>query len=199
MGIRKMSKTSLYISFAILLTLCVVNLNANPKPKADDGIDIIINRVGPRMGPRIMGLRKPAWKKAQWAPMPQNLGPESTEAEIPAEDYPGYRSGGGVLPYSYRSGGGVLPYSYRSGVLPAAKPADKPKKIYRSAVLPAAKPAAKPEKTYRSAVLPAAKTAAKPAAKPKTLMQGARWIPVVPPNYEIHSNAYNGDWDNYYY
>merc|ERR1712037_719729 len=181
MGIRKMSKTSLYISFAILLTLCVVNLNANPKPKADDGIDIIINRVGPRMGPRIMGLRKPAWKKAQWAPMPQNLGPESTEAEIPAEDYPGYRSGGGVLPYSYRSGGGVLPYSYRSGVLPAAKPADKP------------------EKTYRSAVLPAAKTAAKPAAKPKTLMQGARWIPVAPPNYEIHSNAYNGDWDNYYY
>merc|ERR1712037_500225 len=106
MGIRKMSKTSLYISFAILLTLCVVNLNANPKPKADDGIDIIINRVGPRMGPRIMGLRKPAWKKAQWAPMPQNLGPEST---------------------------------------------------------------------------------------------GARWIPVAPPNYEIHSNAYNGDWDNYYY
>merc|ERR1712037_853272 len=144
--------------------------------------------------------------------MPQNLGPESTEAEIPAEDYPGYRSGGGVLPYSYRSGGGVLPYSYRSGVLPAAKPAAKPKKIYRSAVLPAAKPAAKPtakpaakpaakqKKTYRSAVLPAAKTAAKPAAKPKKLMQGARWIPVqAPPNYEIHSNAYNGDWDNYYY
>ena len=31
-------------------------------------------------------------------------------------------------------------------------------------------------------------------------LQGARWIPVqAPPNYEIHSNAYNGDWDNYYY
>ena len=42
-----MSKTCLYISFAIILTLFVVNLNANPKPKADNGIDIIINRLGP--------------------------------------------------------------------------------------------------------------------------------------------------------
>ena len=74
-----MSKTSLHISFAIFLTLFVVNLNANPKPKADNGIDIIINRVGPIMGPRMLGLPKPAWKKAEpwndWM-LPQILGPE---------------------------------------------------------------------------------------------------------------------------
>ena len=80
-----MSKTCLHISFAIILTLFVVNLNANPKPKADNGIDIIINRVGPMVGSRMLGLRK-NWKVNQvesgpkpgtgaghWAMMPKGL------------------------------------------------------------------------------------------------------------------------------
>ena len=89
-----MSKTCLRISFAVILTLFVVNLNANPKPKADNGIDIIINRVGPMVGPRMLGLRK-SWKVNQvepgpkpgtsaghWAMMPKN--PRSKEVERPA-------------------------------------------------------------------------------------------------------------------
>ena len=89
-----MSKTCLRISFAVILTLFVVNLNANPKPKADNGIDIIINRVGPMVGPRMLGLRK-SWKvnkvepgpkpgtiARDWATMPKN--PRPKEVERPA-------------------------------------------------------------------------------------------------------------------
>ena len=111
-----MTKTCLHISFAIILTLFVVNLNANPKPKADNGIDIIINRVGLTVGPRMLRLRKPGTSAGHWAMMHQNLGPEPKEVEHPAKDCPGYRS----------------------VFLPAAKPADKP------ATKPSAKPAAKP-------------------------------------------------------
>ena len=111
-----MAKTCLHISFAIILTLFVVNLNANPKPKADNGIDIIINRLGPRL----FGLRKPDTGAGHWDPngfwippnsgpeprkpdtgaghwgpngfwMPRNPGPEPKEVERPAEDYPSYR------------------------------------------------------------------------------------------------------------
>ena len=77
-----MSKTYLHISFAIILTLFVVNLNANPKPKADNGIDIIINRVGPMVGPRMFGLRKPGKGAGNWAMMPQNPGPDPKEVPI---------------------------------------------------------------------------------------------------------------------
>ena len=76
-----MSKTCLHISFAIILTLFVVNLNANPKPKADNGIDIIINRVGPMVGPRMLGLRRPGKGAGQWAMMPQNPGPDPKEVQ----------------------------------------------------------------------------------------------------------------------
>ena len=110
-----MSKTCLQTSFAIILTIFVVNLNANPKPKADNGIDIIVNRVGPMVGPRMLRLRKPGTIAGHWTMMHQNLGPEPKEVEHPAKDYPGYRS----------------------VVLPAAKPAVKP------AIKPAAKPVAK--------------------------------------------------------
>ena len=88
-----MSKTCLHISFAIILTLFVVNLNANPKPKADNGIDIIINRVGPMVGPRMLGLRK-NWKVNQvisgpkpgtgagdWAMMLKNPSPKEVETD----------------------------------------------------------------------------------------------------------------------
>ena len=107
-----MSKVCLHISFAIILTLFVVNLNANPKPKADNGIDIIINRVGPMVGPRMLGKkpRKSANGAGHWGHngfwIPPNPGPEPKEVEWPAVDYPGYRL----------------------AVLPAAKPAAKPKK-----------------------------------------------------------------------
>ena len=90
-----MSKTCLHKSLAIILTLFVANLNANPKPKADNGIDIIINRVGPMVGPRMFGLRKPDTGAGHWGPngfwMPRNPGPEPKEVERPAEDYPSYR------------------------------------------------------------------------------------------------------------
>ena len=97
-----MSKTCLHISFAIILTLCVINLNANPKPKADNGIDIIINRVGLMVDPKM--FRKPGNNAGNLAMMPQNPEPEPKEVEQPAKDYPGYRL----------------------AVLPAAKPASKP-------------------------------------------------------------------------
>merc|ERR1712037_759071 len=86
--IRKMSKTCLHISFAIILTLFVVNLNANPKPKADNGIDIIINRVGPMVGPRMFGLQKPDTGAGHRGPnrfwIPSNPGPEYKEIGRPA-------------------------------------------------------------------------------------------------------------------
>ena len=126
-----MSKTSLHISFAIFLTLFVVNLNANPKPKADNGIDIIINRVGPMVGPRMLRLRKPGTSAGYWAMMHQNLVPEPKKVEHPAKDYPGYRS--------------VVLSAAKPADKPATKPSAKPAaKHYRSAVLPAAKPVAKP-------------------------------------------------------
>ena len=99
-----MTKTCLHISFAIILTLFVVNLNANPKPKADNGIDIIINRVGLTVGPRMLRLKKPGNSAGNLAMMPQNPEPEPKEVERPAKDYPGYRL----------------------AILPAAKPASKP-------------------------------------------------------------------------
>ena len=122
-----MTKTCLHISFAIILTLFVVNLNANPKPKADNGIDIIINRVGPMVSPRMLGLRKPGTGAGHWAMMHQNLGPEPKEVEHPAKDYPGYRS----------------------VVLPAAKPAVKP--AIKPAAKPVAKSATKPKKLMKGA------------------------------------------------
>ena len=102
-----MSKTCLHICFAVILALFVVNLNANPKPKADNGIDIIINRVGPMLGLRMLGLQKPI--------MPQNLGPEPKEVEPPAQDDHGYRSA-------------ILP-----AAKPAANPAAKLKKLMKGA------------------------------------------------------------------
>ena len=201
-----MSKTCLRISFAVILTLFVVNLNANPKPKADNGIDIIINRVGPMVGPRILGLRKPDTGAGHWGP--PNPGPEPKEVELPVEDYPGYRTG-----------------YLRSAVLPASKPAAKlsakpaakstaklglpglvisfkccpPKLIthIKPVAKPDAKLGAKPKKIYRSAVLPAAK----PAPKQKKLMKGARWIPRAPPppEYEVFPNQWNDDYYPYDY
>ena len=114
-----MSKTCLHISFAIILTLFVVNLNANPKPKADNGIDIIINRVGPMVGPRMLRLRKPGTIAGHWAMMHQNLGPEPKEVEHPAKDYPGYRS--------------VDLPANKPAAKPVAKPATKPKKLMKGA------------------------------------------------------------------
>ena len=64
------------------------NKNKCCRFKADDGIDIIINRVGPMVGPRMLGLRK-SWKVNQvvsgpkpgtgaghWAMMPKNTRPK---------------------------------------------------------------------------------------------------------------------------
>ena len=176
-----MSKTCLHKSLAIILTLFVANLNANPKPKADNRIDIIINRVGPMVGPRMLSLRKPGISAGHWAMMPQNPGPEPKEVERPTEDYPGYRSGYlNVQPnIAWKCCPPKLIVSLKTPVTkPNTKLAAKPKKTYRSAVLPVAKPATKP--------------AAKPAAKPKKLMKGARWIPRAPiPEYEINVEQYN--------
>ena len=71
-----MSKICLHICFTVILALFVVNLNANPKPMADNGIDIIINRVGPMVGPRMLGLPKPGTGAGHWAMMPKNTRPK---------------------------------------------------------------------------------------------------------------------------
>ena len=170
-----MAKTCLHISFAIILTLFVVNLNANPKPKADNGIDIIINRMGPMVGPRMLRLRKPGTSAGHWTMVQQNLGPVPKEVESPVKDYPGYRSV--ILPTDKPAA--------KPGTKPAAKPATKHN---RSAVLPAATPAAKP--------------VAKPTTKPKKLMKGARWTMLTESeirrsqNYPGYPDEYPKEWES---